>query len=555
MSKKVLIVGGVAGGASAAARLRRLDEEAHIVMFERDAHVSFANCGLPYYIGGSIKDRGKLLVQTPESLYNRFNIDVRIHSEVIAIDPTAKTVTVQSRDRGQYQESYDALILSPGAKPIRPALPGAESARIHTLRNIADTDRIMISLSQGAATSAVIVGGGFIGVELAENLRERGLAVTLVEAADQILAPFDQEMAGVLAKEMEDRGVQLILSRKVEGFQETADGIDVRLDNGAVVHGSLAVLAIGVTPDTGFLRNSGLEMGPRGHIIVNERLETNLENVYAAGDAVEVVDFVNGAKTAIPLAGPANKQGRIAADNVCGLGSVFKGSQGTSILKVFNLTGAATGNNEKTLKRLGTSYQVVNVHPSSHATYYPDASPMSLKLIFDEKGTILGAQGVGTDGVDKRIGEIAAVLRLRGTIYDLAELEHSYVPPYSSAKDPVHMAAFAAENVLAGLTEVFLPRDLASMDRSKSILVDVRTELEHKNGNIPGSVNIPVDELRSRLGELDSSKDIWVYCQVGLRGYTANRILTQKGFRVKNLTGGYKSYRMAEYKPKAPSFE
>lgn len=343
----MLIIGGVAGGASAAARLRRLDEDAHIVMFERDPYISFANCGLPYYIGDSIKDRSKLLVQTPEAMHRRFNIDVRTESEVIGIDPSCKTVRVRSKDRGEYEESYDAMILSPGAKPIRPNLPGIESSRIHTLRNIPDTDRIKRRVADEQAASAIVIGGGFIGVEMAENLKEIGLDVTLIEGGPQILAPFDPEMAGVLAKELEDRGVTLLMSQSVTSFEEMGQQIVVRTSSGLSLAGDIVILAIGVAPDTAFLKESGIELGPRGHIIVNDKLETNLEGVYAVGDAVEISDFVNGSKTAIPLAGPANKQGRIAADNVCGLGTVYKGTQGTSIIKVFGLTGASTGNNEK----------------------------------------------------------------------------------------------------------------------------------------------------------------------------------------------------------------
>jgi len=549
MSRKVLIVGGVAGGATAAARLRRLDEEAHIVMFERDAYISFANCGLPYYIGDSIKDRSKLLVQTPEAMYRRFNIDIRTESEVMELRPDSKTVLVRSKERGEYEESYDAVILSPGARPIRPNLPGIDSARIHTLRNIPDTDRIKARVVEEKVQSAIVIGGGFIGVEMAENLRDISLNVTLVEGGPQILAPFDPEMSAVLAKELEERGVNLLMSQTVASFQETDNRIQVQTADGSTLTSEIVILAIGVTPDTGFLKNSGLKLGPRGHIIVNDRLETNLDQVYAVGDAVEVVDFVNGSKTAIPLAGPANKQGRIAADNVYGLETTYKGSQGTSIIKVFGLTGAATGNNEKTLQRLGLPYHVSYIHPNSHAAYYPGATPLSLKLLFDDQGIVLGAQAVGYEGVDKRIDDIATVIRFRGNVTDLTELELAYAPPYSSAKDPVNMAGYTAENILSERTQVFTAQQLATRDTVNTILVDVRSELEHANGHIPDSLNIPVDEMRSRLDELDASKEIWVYCQVGLRGYTASRILQQKGFKVRNLTGGYKTYQMANYKP------
>ncbi|ANS74887.1 CoA-disulfide reductase [Paenibacillus yonginensis] len=549
MSRKILIVGGVAGGASAAARLRRLDEEAQIIMFEREPHISIANCGLPYYIGDSIHDRSKLLVQTPEAMKQRFNLDIRTNSEVIAVDPIHKTVRVSSRERGVYEESYDALILSPGAKPVRPNLPGIESPRIFSLRNITDTDKIKSKVQKEETRSAVIVGGGFIGIEMAENLREIGLEVTLIERNAQILKSFDSEMAAPLAKELEQQGIRLLLSESVASFKESGDQIETLLESGKKFASDLVILAIGVTPDTGFLKDSGIALGERGHILVNEKMETSAEQVFAAGDAVEITDFVTGRKTAVPLAGPANKQGRIAADNVCGLQTRFKGTQGTAIIKVFGLTGAITGASERTLRRLGLTYQVSYVHPSSHASYYPGASPLTIKVIFDEQGTLLGAQALGYDGVDKRIDDMAAVIHFKGTVTDLSELELAYAPPYSSAKDPVNMAGYAAENILAGRTRVFLPGDLKQRSEENTILVDVRTEIEHQNGHIPGSIHLPVDELRSRLDELDPAKEIWVYCQVGLRGYTALRILTQRGFRVRNLSGGYKTYLMATYEP------
>ncbi|MDQ0087519.1 NADPH-dependent 2,4-dienoyl-CoA reductase/sulfur reductase-like enzyme/peroxiredoxin family protein/rhodanese-related sulfurtransferase/TusA-related sulfurtransferase [Paenibacillus anaericanus] len=549
MSKKVLIVGGVAGGASAAARLRRLDEDAHIVMFERDHHISFANCGLPYYIGDSIKERSKLLIQTPEAMYKRFNIDVRIESEVISLDPYSKTVRVRSKERGEYDETYDAVILSPGARPIKPPLPGINGSGIHTLRNIPDTDRIKKLVTEQSCRTAVVIGGGFIGVEMAENLRELGLEVTLVEGGPQLLAPFDYEMSGKLSKELEQHGVNLVLNDGVASFAEQGTQTLVNLASGTAFIADIVVLAIGVAPDTGFLSGSGLELGPRGHIVVNERMETNLEHVYAVGDAIEVTDYVSGFKTAVPLAGPANKQGRIAADNVAGLPTAYRGTQGTSIIKVFGLTGATTGNNEKTLTRLGIPYHVTYVHPNSHASYYPGAMPMTIKLLFNESGTILGAQAVGHIGVDKRIDDIATVIHFKGNVSDLAELELAYAPPYSSAKDPVNMAGYTAENVVSGRTAVYLPKDLESRDTSNTVLVDVRSAIEHANGHIPDSLLIPVDELRSRLGELDKNKEIWVYCQVGLRGYTASRILSQHGFKVRNLTGGYSTYLMSQYQP------
>lgn len=549
MSKKVLIVGGVAGGASAAARLRRLDEDAHIVMFEREENISIANCGLPYYIGDSIKERSKLLVQTPEAMKRRFQLDIRTESEVTAVHPDRKTVTVKNAAGGEYEESYDALILSPGAKPIRPNLPGLENPRIYSLRNIPDTDRIKAKITEENARSAVVIGGGFIGVEMAENLRELGLEVTLVEGGPQIMAPFDPEMSSALAKELEEHGVQLLLNRTVASFREAGSQIETVLASGGSLSSDMVILAIGVAPDTAFLKDSGIELGPRGHIIVNPKMETNIEQVYAAGDAVEITDFVTGAKGAVPLAGPANKQGRIAADNVCGLGTTFKGTQGTSIIKVFGLTGASTGANEKTLRRLGLPYHVTYVHPNSHAYYYPGASQLSLKLLFNDEGTVLGAQAVGYEGVDKRIDDIATLIHFRGSISDLTELELAYAPPFSSAKDPVNMAGYTAENMLTGKTAVFVPAELEKRNPETTLLLDVRTPIEYENGHIADSINIQVDDLRDQLDRLDASKEIWVYCQVGLRGYTAARILQQKGFKARNLAGGYRTYQMANYKP------
>ncbi|MCE5285612.1 MAG: CoA-disulfide reductase, partial [Pelosinus sp.] len=539
--KKVLIVGGVAGGASAAARLRRLDEEAEIIMFERDEHISFANCGLPYYIGESIKERGKLLVQTPQSLKARFNIDVRIHSEVISINPSNKTVTVSSKEKGVYQESYDYLVLSPGAKALRPPIPGIDNNRIFTLRNIPDTDTIKNYVDKQEIQRAVVIGGGFIGVEMAENLKERGIDVTLVEAAPHILAPFDSDMAVMVEKELEDSGVNLLLNDGVKSFLDNDNSIQIHLNSEIALTADIVILAIGVSPDTAFLKDTGIKLGVKGHILVNEKMETSLQGIYAVGDAIEVVDFVNKQNTAIPLAGPANKQGRIAADNIAGLNTTYKGTLGTAIIKVFGLTAASTGNNERTLKRLNIPYKAAYVHPASHASYYPGALPLSLKLLFNKEGRILGAQGVGFDGVDKRIDVIATVMRLNGTVSDLTELELSYAPPFSSAKDPVNMAGYVAENILANRSDTFTYDELDSFDKENSVLLDVRTELEYNNGHLPGAINIPVDSLRERMDELDKNKLILEYCQVGLRGYVASRILTQHGFKVKNMTGGYKT--------------
>jgi len=549
MSKKVLIVGGVAGGASAAARLRRLDENAEIIMFERDEYISFANCGLPYYIGESIKERSKLLVQTPESMKARFNIDVRNNSEVVSVDPANKKVTVKSKTRGIYEENYDDLILSPGAKALRPNIPGIDSSKIFTLRNIPDTDAIKSYVDKKGIENAIVIGGGFVGVEMAENLRERGLNVVLVEAAPHILAPFDSDMVVIPEKELVENGVQLLLGDGVKAFKEIGSQVEVTLNSGKTLCTDLVILAIGVAPDTAFLKNSGIELGLKGHIIVNEKMETNISNIYAVGDVVEVVDYITKLKTAIPLAGPANKQGRIAADNVAGLKTTFKGSQGTSIIKVFGLTAASTGANERTLIRANISYKIIYVHPVSHASYYPGAIPMSLKLIFNEEGKILGAQGIGYDGVDKRIDVIATVIRLGGTVEDLTELELSYAPPFSSAKDPVNMAGFVAQNVLEGRTHVITWNEVEQMNKEEYILLDVRSEEEYKNGHIEGALNIPVDSLRERLGELDYDKPIIEYCQVGLRGYVADRILSQHGYQVKNITGGYKTVSTLNFNP------
>lgn len=549
MSKKVLIIGGVAGGASAAARLRRLDETAEIIMFERDEYISFANCGLPYYIGETIKERENLLVQTPESMKGRFNIDVRINSEVIGLDTSKKVVTVRSKNNGTYEETYDYLVLSPGAKAIRPLIEGINSQKILTLRNIPDTDQIKAYVDKEETKSAVVIGGGFVGVEMAENLKHRRLDVTLVEAAPHVLAPFDSDVVGAMEKELLDHGVKLILNDGVKSFKDQESGVEIRLNSGKTLTADLVILAIGVIPDTGFLKDSGINLGAKGHILVNEYMATNAENVYAVGDAIEVVDFVNKQATTIPLAGPANKQGRIAADNIAGLRTSYKGTQGTSIIKVFGLTAASTGNNGRTLKRLNIPFKTITVHPGSHASYYPGGFMMTLKLIFNEEGKILGAQGVGSDGVDKRIDVIATVIRLGGTVTDLTELELCYAPPFSSAKDPVNMAGFVAENVLAGRVDVMSIEQFMEYDRENTILVDVRTETEYNGGHLEGALNIPVDTLRARLEELDKTKEILEYCQIGLRGYVASRILTQNGYNVKNLTGGYKSCLMSPLKP------
>lgn len=551
MGKKVIIVGGVAGGASAAARLRRLDEQAEIILVERDEHISFANCGLPYYIGEAIRERDKLLVQTPEAMRARFAIDIRVNSEVTEIRPGNKTIRINSKERGSYDENYDVLLLSPGAQPIRPPIPGIDSARIFTLRNIPDTDRIKAMVDKENTQRVAVIGGGFIGVEMAENLRERGLAVTLVEAAPHILPPFDSDMALLIEQELRDHGVTVHVGDGVASFAEQDNDMLIVLQSGRRIVADMVVLAIGVAPATGFLQGSGIVLGKRGHILVNDRMETSQAGIYAVGDAVEVVDLVTGQPAAVPLAGPANKQGRIAADNIAGIPSSYKGTQGTAILKVFDLTAAATGNNERSLQRLQVPYHAIYVHPHSHASYYPDALQLTIKLLFADDGKILGAQAVGPESIDKHIDVLATAIRLKGTVQDLTELELSYAPPYSSAKDPVNMAGFVAENVLAGRLDVFTYEKLAGFDPQTTVLVDVRSPIEFVTNALPGAVNIPTDSLRSRLAELDKGKLILTYCRVGLQSYIAARILSQHGFRVKSMTGGYKAAapRLADRQP------
>ncbi|AZV57826.1 CoA-disulfide reductase [Clostridium sp. AWRP] len=550
MGKKILVVGGVAGGASAVARLRRLDESSEIILFERDEYISFANCGLPYYIGETIKKRKKLLVQTPESMFHRFNIDVRINSEVIGVDVNKKVVKVKSKDKGIYEENYDYLVLSPGAKAVKPKFEDINSNRIFTLRNIPDTDNIKSLVDNEGINNAIVVGGGYIGVEMAENLRERGLQVTLVQSAPHILAPFDSDIIVTAEKELVKNGINLILNDRVISYKASEHNVEIILNSNTKIIADLAILAIGVTPDTDFIKDSGIKLGAKGHILVNNKMQTNIENIYAVGDAIEVVDFVNKQNTAVPLAGPANKQGRIAADNISGLNSTYKGTQGSSIIKIFDLAAASTGNNERTLKKLNIPYKVITIHPVSHASYYPGALPLTLKLIFSNEGKILGAQAIGYDGVDKRIDVIATAIRFGGTVSDLTELELCYAPPFSSAKDPVNMAGFVAENVITGKTEVITPEEYLNCNKDNTILLDVRSDIEFNNGHIEGALNIPVDNLRERLGELDKNKEIIEYCQVGLRGYIASRILSQNGFKVKNITGGYKSTSNLNFVPK-----
>ena len=550
MSGKILIVGGVAGGASAAARLRRLDESAEIIMFERGEYISFANCGLPYYLGGVIKERNSLFLQSPQRMKEEFNLEVRVFSEVTAVDPAGKTVTVNSRKRGIYQETYDYLLLAPGAKPLRPPIEGIEHSGILALRNVADTDAIKSRLDRPEMRRATVIGGGFIGVEMAENLRQRGLEVTLVEAVPHILAPFDSDMVVLLEREMEEKGVRLILGDGVKAFHPLPnDVVEIELSGGGRLQADLVILAIGVAPDTAFLKSSGLELGPRGHLVVDDRLRTSDPAIYAVGDAVEIVDFVNGQKTAVPLAGPANLQGRIAADNLAGRESVYRGAIGSSILQVFDLTAAATGSNERLLQRLGRSYKVAHAHPQAHASYYPGAKPMALKLIFDENGRVLGAQGIGREGVDKRIDVIATVIKLKGTVSDLVELELCYAPPYSSAKDPVNMVGYVAENILSEAYDPITYEEYLALDPNGHTLIDVRFEAEYKESHLDGALNIPLEQLRGRLAELDRDKPVVVYCKIGRRSYMAARILRPNGFKVRSLVGGYTTAIVQSFQP------
>jgi NADPH-dependent 2,4-dienoyl-CoA reductase/sulfur reductase-like enzyme/rhodanese-related sulfurtransferase len=541
--KKILVVGGVAGGASFAARMRRLDESAQIIMFDRGEYISFANCGLPYYIGDTIRDRAHLFLQTPESFKRRFNVDVRIRSEVTAVDTKAKTVAVRN-DGGTYAETYDYLLLAPGAMPIRPPLPGFDSPLVHTLRTVPDTDRIRAKLDKGNIRRAVVIGGGFIGLEMAENLRKRGLEVTLVELLDQVFAPADLEMAAVLHRHLTMNGVGLKLGHGVKQVIDDGAGIaSVIADDGTRIDAGIVILAIGVKPDTAFLSGSGITLSGRGAIIVDDHLRTSDPLVYAAGDAVEVTDFVAGVKTLLPLAGPANRQGRIAADNIAGISSTYKMTQGTAICKVFDLAMAVTGLNEKSAVRLGIPYVKSYTHSTSHASYYPGAHPLSMKILFSpDDRKLLGAQVIGKDGIDKRIDVLATALRHGLTVDDLGELELSYAPPFGSARDPVNVAGFVAGNILDKRMPVFHAEEVAGLDAARQTLLDVRTGDEFASGALPGALLIPLDSLRNRLGELDKSKEIMVYCQVGLRGYLATRILLAAGFRAKNLSGGYTTW-------------
>ena len=540
--EKVLIVGGVAGGASTATRLRRLDENLEIIIFEKGEYVSFANCGLPYHIGDVIQNRESLLVQTPESLKARFNLDVRVNSEVIEVNGGDKKVKVKTKNGEEYEENFDFLVLAPGAKPLFPPIKGIESKKIFTLRNINDMDRIKSEIKNNNIKKATVIGGGYVGVETAENLKHLGIDTTLIEAAPHILAPFDSEISNVLEFELVNNGLKLMTSEKVVEFQEAENEIIIKLESGKTVTTDIVILSIGVSPDTKFLESSGINLGEKGHILVNENLETNLKGVYALGDSILVKNYLTNQDVAIPLAGPANRQGRIVAGNIVGRNEKYKGSLGTAIIKIFELTAASTGLNERTLKQLNIAYEKIYLHPNNHAAYYPGASPISIKALYNkENKKILGAQALGISGVDKFIDVIATSIKFKATIDDLTELELAYAPPFLSAKSPANMLGFIGQNIEDGLLEQVFMEDLKNYNEKENIILDVREELELISGKFNNSINIPLSELRKRYNELPKDKEIWTYCAVGLRGYIASRFLSQKEYKVKNLAGGIKS--------------
>ena len=539
--KKVLIVGGVAGGASTAARLRRLDENLEIIMFERGEYVSFANCGLPYHIGGVIQNRESLLIQTPESLKARFNLDVRVNSEVVGVNGKDKKVKVKTKNGEEYEENFDFLVLAPGAKSILPVVKGIENKKIFTLRNINDMDKIKAEIKNYNVKKATVVGGGYVGIETAENLKHLGIDTTLIEAVPHILASFDSEISNILEYELINNGINLLTSEKVIEFQEDKDEVIIKLESGKSVAADMVILSIGVNPDTKFLQNSGINLGERGHILVNEKLETNIDGIYALGDSIIVKNYITNQDVAIPLAGPANRQGRIVAGNIVGRNEKYKGSLGTAIIKIFELTGASTGLNERSLKQLNIPYEKVYLHPNNHAAYYPGATAISIKALYNkENGQILGAQAVGISGVDKFIDVIATSIKFKATIDDLTELELAYAPPFLSAKSPANMLGFIGQNIEDNLLGQVFMEDLENYNEKETIILDVREELELISGKLNNSINIPLSELRKRYTELPKDKEIWTYCAVGLRGYIASRFLTQKGYKVKNLAGGIK---------------
>ena len=542
---KVVIVGGVAGGATAAARIRRLDEGAEIVVFERSGYISYANCGLPYYIGDVIADPNALTLQTPASFMSRFRVDMRVQHEVTAIHPEDKTVAVKNLLTGEvFEESYDKLLLSPGAKPTQPKLPGLNIDKLFTLRTVEDTFRIKAFVDENHPKSAVLAGGGFIGLELAENLRELGMEVTIVQRPKQLMSPFDPDMAAFIHAQMRKNGVKLALGRTVEGFEENNGGVDVLLANEAPLHADMVVLAIGVTPESALAKEAGLELGLKDSIVVNDRMETSAPDIFAVGDAVQVKHYVTGEDALIALAGPANKQGRIAADNICGGDSRYLGSQGSSVIKVFDMTCAVTGINETAAKRAGLNVDKVILSPMSHAGYYPGGKVMTMKVVFEkETFRLLGAQIVGYDGVDKRIDVLATAIHAGMKATQLKDLDLAYAPPYSSAKDPVNMAGFMIDNIANGTLKQWHVEDAAALPRDGSaVLLDTRTVPEYNRGHIDGFMNIPVDALRDRIAEIEKGKPVYVICQSGVRSYIATRILEGSGYEAYNFSGGFRFY-------------
>ncbi|MCX9468036.1 FAD-dependent oxidoreductase [Vibrio cholerae] len=564
---KIVIIGGVAGGASAAARARRLSEDAEIIMFERGPYVSFANCGLPYHIGGDIKERSNLLLQTPESFLARFNVDVRTMNEVLRINRAAKTITVRNLlDQSEYDENYDFLLLSPGAGPVIPPIPGIQNPLTHSLRNIPDMDKIIQTLQMNKPEHATVVGGGFIGLEMMEAFHHLGIKTTLIEMADQVMTPVDREMAGFAHAEIRAKGIDLRLGAALKSVEyrpaatlpsaESGESLehkhvegelDLVLSNGDTLTTDILIMAIGVRPETKLAAEAGLQLGELGGIWVNEQMQTSDPAIYAVGDAVEEKDFVTGKQTLVPLAGPANRQGRMAADNMLGRNESYQGTQGTAICKIFDLAVASTGKNEKQLKREGIAYEKVYVHTASHASYYPGAEVVSFKMLFDpQTGKIFGAQAVGKDGIDKRIDVMAVAQRAGMTVEQLQHLELTYAPPFGSAKDVINQAAFVATNLMKGDAKVIHFDEIDNLT-DEQVLLDVRNPMELQNmGYLPGAINIPVDQLRQRMNELPKDKEIVIYCQVGLRGNVAYRQLVNNGFKARNLIGGYRTYKFAK---------
>lgn len=542
---KVVIIGGVAGGATAAARIRRLDEQAEIIVFERSGYISYANCGLPYYIGDVIDNPKELTLQTPESFYSRFRVDARVNHEVTAIHPKRKIVSVKNLKTGEtFEESYDKLILSPGAKPTQPRLPGVGMDKLFTLRTVEDTLRIKAYINQNHPQSVILAGGGFIGIELAENLRKLGMDVTIVQRPKQLMNPFDSDMAAFIHNEVRKYGIRLELGYTVEGFEEKDGGVDVLLKDRAPLHADMVILAIGVTPDTTLAKEAGLELGIKGSIVVNDRMETSVPDIYAAGDAVQVKHYVTGEDTLLSLAGPANKQGRIIADNICGGDSRYLGSQGSSVIKIFDMTAATTGINETNAKKAGLDVDTVILSPMSHAGYYPGGTVMVMKVVFEKESyRLLGAQIVGYEGVDKRIDVLSTAIHAKLKATDLKDLDLAYAPPYSSAKDPVNMAGFMIDNIEKRVLKQWHIADVAHLPFDGSVtLLDTRTRREYEKNHIDGFMNIPVDELRERLHEIQKDKPVYVICQSGIRSYIACRILEGNGYVAYNFSGGFRFY-------------